>query len=116
MKSAHLGNEDVLQNGVQVESGAARGSLNIVISNDGGQIDGTVTDSDKNEPLAGVQVKARIDLPNDYNRFRSREASTDQNGHFVLKDVPPGKYKVSAKIPSSGAARLRSSPTQSRLV
>lgn len=89
MKSAHMGNEDVLQKGVQVENGGAGGSLEIVISSAGAQVEGTVTDSDQNQPLAGVQVRARIDPVTDYNRYRSREAVTDQNGHFVLKDVPP---------------------------
>jgi protocatechuate 3,4-dioxygenase beta subunit len=102
VKSAHLGNEDVLQNGVQVEGGAAKGSLDIVVSADGAQIEGTVTDSDKSQPLAGVQVKARVDPPSDYNFSRFRATTSDQNGHYVLKDVPPGKYKVTAKIASTG--------------
>ncbi len=101
VKSAHLGNEDALQNGVQVEGGAAKGSLNIVVSSDGAQIEGTVTDSDKSQPLSGVQVKAMVDPSSDYNFSRFRATTTDQNGHFVLKDIPPGKYKVSAKLPSS---------------
>lgn len=104
VKSAHLGNEDVLQNGVQVENGAAKGFLDIVISSDGAQIEGTITDSDKSQPLTGVQVKARVDPPSDYNYSRFRATTTDQNGHFVLKDIPPGKYKVSAKMPSSGGS------------
>jgi len=47
------------------------------------------------------QVRARLDPETDYNRERSPQAATDQNGHFVLKDVPPGKYKVSARMPKS---------------
>ena len=54
VKSAHWGNEDVLQHGVQVENSAVKGNLDIVISNDGAQIEGSVTD-DQNHPLAGVQ-------------------------------------------------------------
>jgi hypothetical protein len=46
---------------------------------------------------------ARADPPTQYNGFHLREASTDQNGHHILKDVPPGKFTVRAKIPSSGA-------------
>ncbi|MFZ1137216.1 MAG: carboxypeptidase regulatory-like domain-containing protein, partial [Candidatus Korobacteraceae bacterium] len=110
--SAHLGSEDALQNGVQVESGAAKGNLDIVISSDGAQLEGTVTDSDKGQPLTGVQVKAMVDPPNDYNYGRFRATTTDQNGHFVLKDIPPGKYKVSAKMPSAGgsAPAIKSDP------
>jgi len=112
VKSAHLGNEDVLQKGVQVEDGAAKGNLEIVISDDGGQLEGTVTESDKNQPLVGAQVKLRVDSESEYSRDRSRQVNTDQNGHYVLKDVPPGKYKVVARIPSSGgdAPSIKSDP------
>ena len=112
VKSAHLGSEDVMQNGLQIENGGVAGRLDVVISSDGAQIEGTVTDNDKNQPLAGVQVGARLDPVTDYNRYRSRESVTDQNGHFVLKDVPPGKYRVTAKLPSSGddAPAIKSDP------
>lgn len=112
VKSAHLGSEDVLQNGLQMEKGAAGGTLEIVIASDGAQLEGTVTDSDQNQPLAGVHVKANLDPQTDFNRFRSRENVTDQNGHYVLKDIPPGKYKVSARMPSSGgsAQAIKSDP------
>ena len=103
-QSAHLGNEDALLNGVQVEGGAAKGALDIVVSNDGAQIEGTVTDSEKNELIAGVVVKAQVDPATDYNYMRSHTATTDQNGHYVLKDVPPGKFKVTAKMPKSAAS------------
>lgn len=99
MKSARVANEDALLNGVQVENGAVKGSLDIVVSNDGAQVEGTVSDSDKAQPLAGVVVKAQVDPSTDYNYMRSRSATTDQNGHYVLKDVPPRKYKITAKLP-----------------
>ena len=102
VKSAHLGSEDVFQKGVQVENGAAGGTLEIVIASDGAQLEGTVTDTVQNQPVAGAQIRARPDPETDYNRSRTRFGGTDQNGHFELKDVPPGKYRVSARIPSSG--------------
>src|SRR5271166_4177105 len=101
VKSAHVGSADVLQNGVQVENGAASGRLEIVISSAGAQVEGTVNDSDQNQPLTGVYIEATADPQTDYNRSRFCENVTDQNGHFVLKNVPPGKYKVSAKMPSA---------------
>jgi len=112
VKSAHLGSEDVLLAGVQVENGAVAGRLDIVVSSEGAQIEGTVTDGDQNQPLVGVQLRARPDPETDYNRFRSPQTTTDQNGHFVLKDIPPGKYKVTAKMPSSGngAPAIKSDP------
>ncbi len=103
VKSARLGNEDVFQKGVQVEDGAVKGNLEIVVSNDGAQVEGAVTESDENKPLVGAQVKVRVDPESEYNRSRSEQVNTDQNGHYVLKDLAPGKYKVTAKVPSSGA-------------
>ena len=57
-------------------------------------------------------MQARLNPVTDYNCYRSRESVTDQNGHFVLKDVPPGKYRVTAKLPSSGgdAPAIKSDP------
>jgi 5-hydroxyisourate hydrolase-like protein (transthyretin family) len=104
VKTAHVGSEDVFQKGVQIENGAVAGSVDIVVSSNGAQIEGTVTDSDQNQPLAGVRLLAKPEPESDYNPFRSRQGVTDQNGHFVLKDVPPGKYKVTAKMPSTGAS------------
>ena len=31
----------------------------------------------------------------------SHSATTDQNGHYVLKDISPRKYKVMAKLPEA---------------
>jgi uncharacterized surface anchored protein len=112
VKSAHLGNEDAFQKGVQVEDGAAKGNLEIVVSKEGAQLEGMVTDSEKNQPLVGAQIKLRVDPESDYNRGRSKLVNTDQNGHYVIKDVPPGKYKVTARIPSpgEGAPAIKSDP------
>jgi hypothetical protein len=112
VKSAHVGNDDAFQKGVQVEDGAAKGNLEIVISNDGAQLEGTVTESDKNQPVVGAQIKLRIDPESEYNRDHSKQAITDQNGHFIIKDLPPGKYKVTARIPSpeEGVPPVKSDP------
>lgn len=112
VKSAHVGAEDAFQKGVQVEDGAAKGNLEIVVSNEGAQIEGSVTESEKNQPLVGAQVRLRADPESDYNRSLSKQTNADQNGHFVIKDLPPGKYKVSARVPSpvDGAPAIKSDP------
>jgi hypothetical protein len=93
VKSARLGNEDAFLKGVQVEDGAAKGNLEIVVSNKGAQLEGTVTDSEKNQPPAAAQIRLRVDPENEYNRNRSNQASTDQNGHYVIKDFPPASTR-----------------------
>ena len=99
VKSGRLGAEDVYQKGLQVERANAGGSLEIVLSSASAQLEGSVTDHDK--PVVGALVRARPDPETAYNRNRSRDTSTDQNGHFSFDILPPGKYRVVAKLPSA---------------
>ena len=101
MKSAHLGGEDVLQGGLQLERASLNGTLEIVLSSAGAQLEGGVTDHDK--PAGGAQVRARPEPETPYNRMHSKSATTDQNGHFIFHTLPPGKYRVSAKLPAASS-------------
>jgi hypothetical protein len=68
--------------------------LNVVLSNKGGQIDGTVFDS-KRQPVAGIQAVLVPDAQRDRaDLFRT--ATTDRSGHFSLRGIAPGDYKVFA--------------------
>jgi len=98
VKSARLGAEDVLQKGLEVEKGSSGGTLEIVISSATAELEGSVTEQDK--PLAGAQVRVKPDPETPYNRIRSTSATTDQNGHFIFNNLPPGKYRITAKLPS----------------
>jgi len=98
VKSARLGAEDVLQKGIEMEKGSSGGTLEIALSSAGAQLEGAVTEHDK--PVAGAQVRAKPDPETLYNRMRSTSASTDQNGHFTFSTLPPGKYRITAKLPS----------------
>jgi protocatechuate 3,4-dioxygenase beta subunit len=96
VKSAHMGAADVLQKGVQIERGAAEGTLEIVLSSAVAQLVGAVTQD--NKPVVGAQIRVRPEPETPYNELLARAGETDQNGHFVVPDVPPGKYKVTAKL------------------
>jgi len=68
--------------------------LDVVLSPNGGQIDGALVD-EKQQPVRGTQVvlvpdqlRTRIDL--------YKTATSDQSGHFTLRAVPPGNYKLFA--------------------
>jgi hypothetical protein len=110
VKSVHLGLDDVLTQGVQVEKGAIGGALDIVISSASAQLDGFVTDHDG--PVMGSHVRVAGDPETPYNRFRSDTVSTDQMGHFVINGIAPGKYRVIADSPppSDGAPAPSSDP------
>jgi protocatechuate 3,4-dioxygenase beta subunit len=98
VRSARLGEEDVLEKGLQVEKGSVSGNLEIVLSSAGAQLEGAVTDHDK--PAGGAQVWAKPEPETTYNRMRLKSATTDQNGRFTFKTLSPGKYRVIAKLAS----------------
>ncbi len=101
VKSARQGGEDVYQKGVQVEKGASAGRLEIVLGSDGAQLEGSVTDKDHDQPIAGAQVRLKFDPETPYNRGHGHIINTDQNGHFTFDSLPPGKYSVVARLPSA---------------
>lgn len=96
VRSAHMGGDDVLEKGLQVEKGSVSGNLEIVLSSSGAQLEGSVTDHDK--PAGGAHVWAKPERETPYNRMRSNSATTDQNGHFTFNTLAPGKYRVTAKL------------------
>jgi hypothetical protein len=101
VKSARFEAEDVLQKGLEVERGSSGGTLEIALSSATAELEGAVTEHDK--PAAGAQVRVKPEPETPYNRIRSTTASTDQNGHFTFSTLPPGKYRVTAKLPSVSA-------------
>lgn len=101
MKSARFGAEDVLQKGLEVERGSPGGTLEIVISSATAQLEGAVTEHDR--PVAGAQVRVKPEPETPYNRIRATSASTDQNGHFTFSTLPPGRYRITARLPSVSA-------------
>jgi len=93
LKSARLGDQDVLDTGFEFTSGVT-GVLTLVLSPNSGQIEGSVTNA-KDEPSIGVKVTLIPDgSPRSPTRYKT--AGTDQNGNFIIKGVAPGEYKIYA--------------------
>jgi hypothetical protein len=91
LKSARLGENDMLENGATLTAGA--GPLEIALSAAGGQVDGVVVGNDQ-QPAAGATA---ILIPDERRRNRPdlfRTIATDQNGRFSMKGIAPGDYKV----------------------
>jgi len=84
-----------LAKGLEVEKGEGGGTIQVVVSNNGAELAGSVTQDDK--PMIGARVRITPDPETRYNRFRSRTANTDQGGHFAFIGLAPGKYRVIAK-------------------
>jgi uncharacterized surface anchored protein len=93
VKEARLDQTDVLDQPMRF-SGTVSGPLDVVVSANGGQIEGNVV-NDKQKPMPGIQAVlipaqgiSRIDL--------YKTAGTDNNGRFTMRGIPPGDYKVFA--------------------
>lgn len=95
MKEIRYERADALNNPVEVSRRSAdTGTMEILISRNVGQIDGTIVD-DRMQPIAGVQA---VLIP-EGNRSRTelyRTATTDQTGRFTMRGVTPGDYKLFA--------------------
>ncbi|MGE5327339.1 MAG: carboxypeptidase regulatory-like domain-containing protein [Deltaproteobacteria bacterium] len=95
VKEIRLGDESVLTSGVEITGGQNPGNLEIVISPNGGRLDGVVMK--ENQTFSGASV---VLIPNDpalrkEDRFY-KLASSDQNGNFTLQGIRPGEYKAYA--------------------
>jgi hypothetical protein len=109
LRSVRLGQEDILENGLQVERGAPGGTLEIIVSSSSAQLEGSVTDGD--QAMSGARVRITPDPETPYNRFRSVSVRTDQTGRFMVPNLAPGKYRVFARSPvSAGGGSLKSDP------
>ena len=96
VKSAKLGDEDVLDSGFTITNGEPPGSmLRIVVSANGGTIGGTVMLDGKpfNDALVTLLPDDPTKLSNDM-WFKS--GTTDQYGRFTLSGIRPGDYRLFA--------------------
>ena len=93
LKSARLGENDMLENGATLTAGA--GPLDITLSAEGGQVEGAALDAAQ-QPAAGATV---VLVPDERRRQRIdlfRTAPSDQNGRFSINGIAPGDYKLYA--------------------
>jgi protocatechuate 3,4-dioxygenase beta subunit len=93
LKGARMAQADVLNVALHV-SGTESGTLDIVVSPNAGEINGTVVDS-RGQPAPGVQV---VLIP-DENRHRAelfRPVTSDAKGNFSISAITPGNYKLAA--------------------
>ena len=95
LKSVRIGDQDVTDTGVDFTEAAPAGEIVVIVSANGGQIDGTVQ-NEKSEPAAGATVVLIPEASRRSSNYLYKRVGTDQNGHFTIKGVKPGEYKVFA--------------------
>jgi protocatechuate 3,4-dioxygenase beta subunit len=94
LKSIRAGDQEVQDTGLDLSAGNV-GPIQITLGLGGSQIDGVVQDAQKH-PAPGSMVTLLRD-PIIAERYDlNRITTTDQNGRFSLKGIPPGEYKVYA--------------------
>jgi hypothetical protein len=94
VKSIKMDGKDILNDGLHVQN-APRGMMQVVVSTNGGTVQGRVIDSEGNA-VANVKTVA---VPQPSRRHRGdlyKYVSTDDDGRFQLTGLAPGDYKVFA--------------------
>jgi hypothetical protein len=92
IKAIRYGMVDALYDGFAVQRGTDA-SLEVTLSSRGARVQGAVTDAD-GLPVAGVWV---VLVPEEAHRGQMqmyKKTTTDQYGHFELRGISPGDYKL----------------------
>ena len=92
IKSIRYNSTETLDTGFSVFRGT-QAQLEVTISSRGASVQGAVVDKD-NLPVTGVWVVA---VPEENRREQSRlfkRVATDQYGHYLLRGIAPGAYKI----------------------
>ena len=84
---------DALANPVSVCCNSDAATIEVVVSRKVGQIDGVIVD-DRMKPVPGVQAVLIPDARQRTELYKT--ATTDQTGHFVMRGLAPGDYKLFA--------------------
>jgi hypothetical protein len=95
IKSARLGETDVLESGLNLTAGSPAGRLEVVLSAAGAQVEGAVFDRSGRPARGAIVVLA----PEPRLRVHGRlfhEAAADSDGRFAFRGIAPGAYKLFA--------------------
>ncbi len=94
LKSARLGDQEVLESGLDLIHGIS-GTLEITLSSNGGQVEGVVLNAN-DQPEAGATVVMVPDEPRRGQSHLYKDVTTDQYGRFTIRSIAPGGYKLFA--------------------
>jgi hypothetical protein len=95
VKAVRTGNQEVLLSGLDFSKGTAS-PIEVMLSPNAGQVTGLVQ-NDQQQPAAGVSVVLIPQEPEKRDQLQYyKVVTTDDTGHFTLKNLDPGQYKAFA--------------------
>jgi hypothetical protein len=94
VKSVRQGGSDVLESGLTISRSQPPSRLEIVLSPEGGRVEGTV--SKEQNPVSGAWVVLAPDPPQRDREEMYSTKTTDTNGRFSMLGLSPGDYKLFA--------------------
>lgn len=95
LKSIRFGDQDVLREGLTLPPGSGTTPLEITLGASAATLEGTVQSAD-GKPAPSVTITLIPDPPTPDRADLYKQNNTDQNGHFTIKSIAPGKYRVYA--------------------
>ena len=94
-KEVRLGGIDLMNQTIRVTAGTPiAGTVDVLLSPNVSQIDGSVLD-DRGQPIRGILAVLVPDRNRDHTEL-FKTATTDQTGHYSIRGIPPGDYKLFA--------------------
>jgi hypothetical protein len=94
-KEVRLGGLDLMNQTIHVASGTPiGGTVEVLLSPNVSQIDGSVLD-DRGQSIPGILAVLVPDRNRDHTEL-FRTATTDQTGHYAIRGISPGDYKIFA--------------------
>jgi hypothetical protein len=94
LRSAFFGKQNVLEDGLNLSDSDSHESLELTFSPTAGRIEGVVLRGD--EPAYGSTVRIFPEPANPNNKGLYQERVADEDGHFVIDSVVPGRYRAVA--------------------
>ena len=94
VESVRLGNEEAQHRKITLESSPPE-PLEIVVSLNGGRVDGAVN-KDDNKPDSGATVVLVPESDRRNDGYLFHEVISDPNGNFTIRGIEPGDYKLFA--------------------
>ena len=96
LKSVQLADEELANKIIDLSSAEEnRGTLEIVFSANGGQVDGVVV-NEKDEPVNNAVVVLIPDLTRREDSGLYKKTTTNEKGQFAMRGIRPGDYKLFA--------------------